>query len=179
MTVYGKYHSASLDIFISFNFKIVCRVHDRGAASAGNFAETSPGDLIAPPYQTEVLVTYDDDHLYLAFLVADEPGDVRSTMCDRDAIFQDDYVGIILDTYGDQAWSYEFLVNPIGTRADLAYPRPKGARNSLAWNPDPDWEAATRIGPDAWTVEVRIPFAAILDWKYPPQPGESFRLKLS
>ena len=140
----------------------------RGAARAVNFAETSPGDLVAPPFQTEVLVTYDDDNLYLAFLAADEPPDVRATMCDRDAIFQDDYVGLILDTYGDQAWSYEFFVNPIGQQGDLRMTASAGEDMSF----DLIWDSQGRITDEGWQVEVAIPFSSL---RFPDADVQTWR----
>src|SRR5262245_52389717 len=44
-----------------------------GAARAANFAEIAPRDNVRPEVETEVLVTYDSEHLYVAFLAKDDP----------------------------------------------------------------------------------------------------------
>ena len=69
-----------------------------GAAVAGDFCETNPGDQIAPPVETKVMITYDDDKLYAAFVCYDEPSEVRASMCERDRLQNDDKVGLFIDT---------------------------------------------------------------------------------
>jgi hypothetical protein len=49
----------------------------------------------------------------------DDPRAVRVSLRERDNIFSDDYFGIMIDTYGDHAWGYEFFVNPLGIQGDL------------------------------------------------------------
>ena len=73
-----------------------------GAARAGNFAEHQPGDQVKPPVDTEVLVAYDQENLYVAFLCQDDPATVRSARCERDQIWGTDNVILTLDTYGTQ-----------------------------------------------------------------------------
>jgi hypothetical protein len=89
------------------------------AAYAENFVETSPGDQIKPLVDSRVYITYDDDYLYLGFVAHDDPATVRYSVRDRDKIFRDDYFGIMLDTYGDASWPYEFYSNPIGMQGDM------------------------------------------------------------
>ncbi len=71
------------------------------AARAVNFSENFPDELAEPPIGIEVLVTYDSDNLYLAYLIKDDPSEIRSNFSDRDATFSDDYVGMLLDINGD------------------------------------------------------------------------------
>lgn len=76
-----------------------------GAARALNFTETSPRERARPEVETEAWVTYDAHHLYVAIIARDpDPASVRSSLTDRDAMFQDDHAGIRLDTYGDGSW---------------------------------------------------------------------------
>ena len=93
----------------------------RGAAMAGNFAEHSPGDQTKPEVDTEVLITYDDDNLYVAWICYDDPAEVRASFCERDNIFNDDYVILALDTFGEAAMAYEIAANPYGIQGDLLY----------------------------------------------------------
>ena len=129
----------------------------RGAARAVSFSETSPGDNAAPPVQTEVLVTYDDENFYMAFIAEDDPATVVAGLRDRDEIFSDDYVGIILDTYGDQAWAYEFFVNPLGFQGDLRMTATGGEDMGF----DLVWHSRGRITEDGFQVEVAIPFSSL------------------
>ena len=54
------------------------------------------------PQQTEVRAAYDDRYLYFAFRCLDpEPGKVRSTLSRRDNLWNDDWVGLSLDSVGN------------------------------------------------------------------------------
>ncbi|HET6617239.1 MAG TPA: hypothetical protein VFH69_05465, partial [Gemmatimonadota bacterium] len=70
------------------------------AARATGFAENYPDIRARPPVESEVLVTYDDQNLYLGFIAHDDPAALRTRISDRDQIWSDDYFGILLDTYG-------------------------------------------------------------------------------
>jgi hypothetical protein len=67
---------------------------------------------------TEVLLGYDPKFLYIAFHCYDEPDKVRANIPKRDNIFEDDYVGILFDTFNDTRKAYEFDFNPLGVQAD-------------------------------------------------------------
>ena len=139
----------------------------RDAARADNFAETDPGDNAEPPVETQVLVTYDDENFYMAFLAGDEPDEVRASLRDRDEIWADDYIGIILDTYADAAWAYELFVNPFGIQGDLRW---VGGDEDLGFNIV--WESEGRITDDGFQVEVAVPFASL---RFPDRPDQSWR----
>ena len=66
-----------------------------------DFYQVQPGDNIAPSKPTEVMLGYDAKFLYVAFHCYDEPDKVRSNISKRDHIFDDDYVGILFDTFND------------------------------------------------------------------------------
>src|SRR5580765_4718394 len=80
--------------------------------------QVQPGDNIAPSKPTEVLLGYDAKFLYVAFHCYDEPDKVRANIPKRDNIFDDDYVGILFDTFNDHRKAYEFDFNPLGVQAD-------------------------------------------------------------
>lgn len=136
----------------------------QGAAVADGFCENSPGDNVAPLSATRVLATYDSDNFYLAFIADDDPALVRAGLRDRDAIWQDDYIGIILDTYAEQSWAYEFFVNPLGVQGDLRLV--DGGGEDMGF--DLVWSSEGKITADGWQVEVAIPFASL---RFPDRPG--------
>lgn len=129
----------------------------RGLERAGNFAEHFPGDQTEPPVKTEAMLTYDDRYLYAAFICHDDPKAIRATYGERDNVFSDDGVVLLLDTYGDAAWAYEFVVNPYGIQGDVAWSR----------NGDEDtrydfiWKSAARITDSGYQVEMAIPFSSL------------------
>jgi len=123
------------------------------AAKVSGFTEYFPREGNKPAYDTEVRIMYDETHLYLAITAFDDPKQIRSSLRDRDAIFNDDFVGIILDTYGNSTWAYEFFFNPIGIQGDM-----------LLTGDDEDFgfhivhQSKGRITDDGYVVEVAIPF---------------------
>jgi hypothetical protein len=139
-----------------------------GAARAGNFTETAPRERARPEVETEAWVTYDSEHLYVAIVARDEPGSIRSSLTDRDAIFQDDFAGIMLDTYGDASWAYYLLANPRGIQGDLRFSVSQGEDSRF----DIIYKSAGRITPDGYVVEMAIPFASL---RFPDRPVQTWR----
>jgi len=90
----------------------------KNAVVLKDFYQIEPGDNIAPSKPTEVMLGYDERFLYVAFHCYDEPDRVRANIPKRDDIFNDDYVGILFDTFNDQRKAYEFDLNPLGIQAD-------------------------------------------------------------
>jgi hypothetical protein len=131
--------------------------------------EIEPGDNVPAPVETEALLAYDEQNLYVGFRAHDpDPGQVRAHLTDRDQAYRDDYVGIVMDTFDDERRGYEFFCNPLGAQMDLA-------RNDLATDEQEDatwdgiWDSGGRITRDGYAVEMVIPFAAL---RFPRTGGE-------
>lgn len=127
------------------------------ADKAVNFSETNPGDQTEPPIGVEVWTTYDESNFYLAFVIADDPNAVRVNMSDRDAIWQDDYVGVILDPYGDSAWAYFLASNPIGIQGDTRIVQ--GGNEDLGFNIL--FQSDGKVTEKGYQVEMAIPFRSL------------------
>ena len=75
--------------------------------------DIQPGDNTPAPVKTIVRVGYTADALYVAFHALDpEPSQIRAHLRDRDAMFNDDWVGVFLDTFNDNRRGYELIANP-------------------------------------------------------------------
>jgi len=138
------------------------------AALADNFAEHGPGDQIQPPVDTKVYVTYDADNFYVAYMCYDDPDKIRASFCKRDRIFQDDYVIICLDTYGDGATAFEISANPYGIQGDLFYSANGGEDITY----DMIFHTAGQITEDGWVVEFAIPFNSL---RFPDKEEQVWR----
>ncbi|HKG61799.1 MAG TPA: hypothetical protein VKB05_18730 [Pyrinomonadaceae bacterium] len=79
------------------------------AAVLKDFYQIQPGDNTPPSKPTEVLLGFDPQFLYIAFKATDEPDKIRATVAKRDNIFNDDYVGFMLDTFNDKRKAFESL----------------------------------------------------------------------
>ncbi|MFH2107299.1 MAG: DUF5916 domain-containing protein [Chrysiogenia bacterium] len=121
--------------------------------------EWTPGENTPAPVDTDCLVTYDRNHIYLAFRCHDpEPQKIRAHLMDRDALetfVQDDHVSFMLDTFNDERRAFQFRVNPLGVQADANFSEQEGYED-FSW--DAIWSSAGRITADGYNVEIAIPF---------------------
>ncbi len=129
----------------------------RDAARATGFSENFPDEQARPPVGSEVWVTYDDEHLYLAFLADDDPAAVRSSIKDRDQMWQDDYFGILLDTYGDASWAYFLFANPAGVQGDSRFATAGGEDDGF----DIVYQTEGKITERGYQIEMAIPFRSL------------------
>lgn len=129
----------------------------KNAVVLKDFYQVEPGDNIAPSKPTEVMLGYDERFLYVAFHCYDEPDKVRANIPKRDDIFNDDYVGILFDTFNDKRKAYEFDFNPLGIQADGIWTDGMGEDFSL----DVVLESKGVVTSDGYTVEAAIPFKSI------------------
>ncbi|MDX1661079.1 MAG: DUF5916 domain-containing protein [Gemmatimonadota bacterium] len=138
------------------------------AAKATGFTEFNPDEGAAPPVRSEVLVTYDDENLYLGLIAHDDPSTIRTSIQDRDQIFSDDLFGIMLDTYGDAAWAYEIFANPSGVQGDIRFSQANGEDVGF----DLVFDAEAKITGDGYQVEMAIPFKSL---RFPDRPEQEWR----
>ena len=119
--------------------------------------EIQPGENIPAKQRTEFFSLYNDTYLYFGFVCYDSvPSQIRANLSDRDHIYTDDYVGILLDPYHDNQKIYEFLVNPLGVQADLIR---TGTNEDDSF--DALWYSAGKITEYGYTIEIAIPFKSI------------------
>jgi hypothetical protein len=123
--------------------------------------EIQPRENTPAPQRTSVRVLFNSDYVYFGFECKDStPSAIRTHITDRDKIFDDDFVIILLDTYGDFQRTYEFAVNPYGIQGDLLR---TGTNEDDSF--DTVWESAAAINDSGWTAEYAIPFKSL---RFPP-----------
>lgn len=122
-----------------------------------DFYQIQPGDNTAPSRPTEVLLGFDPKFLYIAFKATDEPDKVRSTVAKRDNIFQDDYVGFMLDTFNDKRKAFEVFFNPLGIQGDGVITEGRGEDFSV----DLLMESKGLVHETGFNVEIAIPFKSL------------------
>jgi hypothetical protein len=133
--------------------------------------ENQPGENTPAPQKTFARVLYNADYVYFGFDCRDtDPSAVRAHISDRDKIFDDDFVGILLDTYGDYQRTYEFMVNPFGIQADLLR-----TGNNEDDSFDTVWETAASENSDGWTAVMAIPFKSL---RFPASKDQKWTLSL-
>ncbi len=122
--------------------------------------QDEPNEKGTPPVKTDAYI-YDDGHnLYVAFVAYDpEPSKIRAALRDRDTLWQDDNVGLVIDTFNDERTGYEFYVNPLGAQGDIRMTDTDEWVSDLSW--DAIWDSAGTINEQGYVVEMRIPFKAL------------------
>ena len=121
--------------------------------------ETRPGDNTAAKVRTLGWVAFDDRNLYFAFQAFDpDPKSIRARFTDRDRAFQDDFVGLVLDTFNDERRAFEFFVNPLGVQMDLVQDDVSGNEDE-SW--DAIWDSAGRLTENGYVVEAAIPLSTL------------------
>ncbi len=127
------------------------------AAVLKDFYQIQPGDNIPPSKPTEVLIGFDAKFLYIAFKATDESDKVRATVAKRDNIFQDDYVGVMLDTFNDKRKAFEVFFNPLGIQGDGIITEGRGEDFSV----DILMESKGIVHETGFDVEIAIPFKSL------------------
>ncbi len=116
--------------------------------------EIVPGLNIDPGIKTLVYIVDRGSSIVFAFKAQDpNPEKIRAYLRDRDSAYQDDFVGVILDTYNDERRALEFFVNPLGAQMDLIR---SGNNEDDSW--DAIWDAAGKITDEGFVVEIQIPY---------------------
>jgi hypothetical protein len=126
------------------------------AAVATGFSEFQPREGVAAPIPIEAWVTYDEAHLYVAFRVTDDPSAVRASLRNRDDIFSDDLMAIVLDPFGNNSTGYLIGVNALGVQVDGRL-----TQSSEDYGFDLIFESAGRITETGYQVEMAIPFSSL------------------
>jgi len=129
--------------------------------------EIEPGINVPAPQETTAYLVDTGQALLVGFRAFDtEPEKIRAFLRDRDALFEDDFVGILLDTYNDNVRALEFFSNPLGSQADLIRDDNNGGEDA-SW--DAIWNSAGQITPEGYVVEMEIPYTEL---QMPPTRGE-------
>lgn len=129
--------------------------------------EIEIGDNAPTPQKTTAKILYNAEFIYFGFECSDtNPAEIRAHITDRDRMGQDDFVVVILDTYGDSQRSYEFLANPFGIQADLLR-----SGNNEDESFDAIWYSKGHVNDHGWTVEMAIPFKSL---RYPSKAEQTW-----
>lgn len=119
--------------------------------------EVQPGENIKPPVRTEVLLANNKTHLFIAFRAYDpDPTQILARISDRDDTSNQDWVGVILDTFNDERRSFDFLCNPLGIQTDFIE---VSTGDGGTW--DAIWDSGGRINQQGYFVEMSIPFSSL------------------
>jgi hypothetical protein len=127
---------------------------------ATDFVMIAPmnGHPIPNEKRTEVKIAYTNEAIYVAATLYDnEPNKILKELTTRDEFATADHFGVFLNGYNDGQQEFRFFVSAGGVQEDALYTVAKG--EDFSW--DAIWNSHVEITSFGWTVEMRIPFAAL------------------
>ena len=144
----------------------------RQAPVITEFRQWQPVEDGEPRFRTEAKVAYDTRNFYVFVRAFDpRPDSILKPLSRRDVFSASDRIWVMIDSYHDRRTGYEFGVNPVGAKLDLAISN--DGNEDDAW--DAVWDVATTLDSLGWTAEFRIPLSQL---RYPESPSHTFGLML-
>ena len=126
---------------------------------AKNFVMLRPnnGEKELDSHKTEVKVVYDNDAIYIsAMMYASDPDKIAMEFTDRDNFGQTDFFNVVLNPNNDGLNAFEFIVMSTGTQADASV---SNGNEDFNWSAV--WKSAVKVHENGWSVEIKIPYAAL------------------
>jgi hypothetical protein len=121
--------------------------------------ETNPSENRPAPVATRAYLVEDGSRLLVAFDARDpHPKSIRAYLRDSDTAWNDDFVGIVIDTFNDERRAFEFFANPLGVQMDAIRDDVNRFEND-AW--DAIWDSGGKITEEGYVVEMAIPFSQL------------------
>lgn len=129
------------------------------AQPANNFIQRDPLEGEPASEATEVRVLFDDEALYFGCMMFDsEPEKIVARLTRRDNEIYSDLISVRIDSYHDHQTAFEFTLNAAGVKVDILQ-YDDAQREDITW--DAVWDAQTKILPNGWSAEFKIPFSIL------------------
>jgi len=114
-----------------------------------------------PENATEIHFLYDNEGIYVGGYLHEKNKDsIAAELVGRDGFGNNDFLGVIFDTYNDKLNGFEYFVTPLGEQFDAKQaPNPNGESEDFGWNAV--WQSAAKIHADGWSFEMFLPYSAI------------------
>lgn len=120
--------------------------------------QREPNDLVPSTEETVAYLSYDRDNFYAVFICrANDPSRIRARMTRREAIMDDDIVGLFLDTFNDKQRAYMFISSPLGIQADGI--TAEGQNDDMSF--DTVWHSRGQRTEFGYVVWMAIPFKSL------------------
>ncbi|HEV7992111.1 MAG TPA: DUF5916 domain-containing protein [Gemmatimonadaceae bacterium] len=135
------------------------------------FSQFSPRDDVPAEDSTQVLVWYSATAIHFGIRAYEPHGAPRSALGDRDKIFSDDRIELLLGTFHDGRQAVVLGVNPLGVQMDGTLVENNqargggstgaGSRELPDLSPDFVFQSKGRITSYGYELEFRVPFKSI------------------
>src|SRR2546428_6840974 len=157
------------------------------AALLTGFSQYAPNDGVSAVDSTQVLVWYSANAIYFGIRAYELHGQPTATLADRDQIFGDDNIQILIGTFHDGKKALMFAVNPLGVEGDGALIEGANVtasgfigsavvgREQPDLSPDYVFQSRGRVTEWGYEVEVRIRFKSM---RYQPKQPQDWSLNI-
>ena len=135
----------------------------KDAPLANQFVESRPVPFKkeSADNASEVYILYSNEGIYVGGYYHEKNKDsITTELIGRDGFGNNDFGGVIFDTYQDKLNGFEYFVTPLGEQMDSKVaPNTNGNNEDFSWNAV--WKSAAKVHSDGWSFEMFIPFSAI------------------
>ncbi len=110
---------------------------------------------------TTIYLLYNNAGIYVGGYLHEKAKDsIAAELTGRDGFGNNDFVGVVFDTYFDKLNGFEYFVTPLGEQMDAKVsPNSNGNSEDFSWNAV--WESKSKLQADGWSFEMFIPYSAI------------------
>jgi len=132
----------------------------RAVPSISSFVQQEPNEGARASHATEAKMIITDDAVIIAAKLTDEPSAFLSTGNGRQPMAAaplDDYFEVQIDAHREHLTALALSVSPLGVKRSWIVTR-DGSRDE-SWNVQ--WDAATHVDKDGWSVEIRLPLSEL------------------
>ncbi|HSP16622.1 MAG TPA: DUF5916 domain-containing protein [Thermoanaerobaculia bacterium] len=136
-----------------------------------DFTQHDPDDMRPPTMRTSFRIVYDDSAIYFGAKMFD-PGRPAVRLARRDTFGNSDFLSINLDPQLDRLSGNAFTISPANVQVDSVLYNDIGEDGS--W--DGVWESATKVVPDGWIAELRVPFSQL---RFPDKPVQVWGINVT
>ena len=135
----------------------------KNAPLATNFIELRPQPfrMEDDANRTEIYILHNDQGIYIGGYCHEKNKDsIATQLVGRDNFGNNDFVGVIFDTYYDKINGFEYFVTPLGEQMDAKQaPSSNGDGEDFSWNGV--WQSASVLRNDGWSFEMFLPYSAL------------------
>ena len=136
-----------------------------------DLTQHDPVDGAPPTMRTSIRIVYDDEAIYFGAKMED-PQRPTALLVRRDTFVETDFVSINLDPQLDRLSGNAFTVTPANVQLDSVLYNDIG--EDVSW--DGVWDSATKIVPDGWVLEVRVPYSQL---RFPDKPVQTWGINIT
>jgi hypothetical protein len=159
----------------------------KNASLLTGFSQYEPNDGLPASDSTQVLVWYSSNAIHFGIRAFEQHGSPTATLADRDRIFGDDNIQILLGTFPGAHEALMFAVNPLGVQSDGTVSEgastaatgfvgnASSGREQANLSPDYVFQSRGHVTEWGYEIEIRIPFKSL---RYQPAKEQTWKLNI-